>query len=74
MAQVELWYSGDFWQPPYRNYPHPPTRLEVLAARMGIDDEELRQLLHDEVQRRRRERGGAWERLDHMLDKRESAG
>ena len=59
MAQTELWMSPNFWQPPRRSWPWPPTRLEVLANRLGIDDEELRELLKGEVQRRLRERGAA---------------
>lgn len=47
--------SANFWQPPRRSWPWPPTRLEVLATRMGIDDEELRALLLQEVERRRTE-------------------
>jgi len=31
---------------------------------MGIDDEALRALLEGEIQRRLRERGGAWNGLD----------
>jgi hypothetical protein len=70
VAQTELWMSANFWQPPYRSWPHPPTELEVLATRMGIGDEELRELLRDEIQRRLRERGEAWEKLDRTLEKR----
>jgi hypothetical protein len=35
-----------------RSWPWPPTRLEIIAARMGIDDEELRALPKGAVQRR----------------------
>jgi hypothetical protein len=44
------------------------SRKEANAA--GMDDEELRSLLHDAVQERLRERGAAWERLDTTLEKR----
>jgi hypothetical protein len=49
--------TGSIWGvvellPPYRSYPHPPTELEQLAVRMGIGDEELRQLLRDAIERR----------------------
>jgi hypothetical protein len=37
---------------------------------MGIDDEELRELLQGEIQRRLRERGEAWETLDRRLEMR----
>lgn len=68
-----IWASDNFgWAPPYRSWPHPPTELEVLATRMGIGDEELRELLRDEIQRRLRERGAAWEKLDNRLEKRSS--
>jgi hypothetical protein len=53
-----------------RSWPWPATRLEVIAQRMGIDDEELRQLLRDAIQRRLRERGEAWEKLDRVLEMR----
>lgn len=51
-----LWMSGGFRQPPYRSYPSPPDRLEQLAARCGMSDEDLRTLLEREVARRRSER------------------
>ena len=47
-------------EPRRRSWPHEPTRLEILATRMGIDDEALRALLQGEIQRRLRERGEAW--------------
>ena len=34
---------------------------------MGISDDELRASPHEQIQRRRRERGEAWERLDNRL-------
>jgi len=48
-----FWASPNFWQPPRRSWPYPPTRLERIAASMGIDDEELRELLRAEIERRR---------------------
>lgn len=66
-----LWGSSNFWQPPRRWWPHPPTDLETLAVRAGMSDEELRTLLKREIQRRRREVGGAWDQLDETLAKRE---
>ena len=50
---VSFWSSPNFFQPPYRSWPHPPTDLERMAARMGIDDEDLRELLREEIERRR---------------------
>jgi hypothetical protein len=47
-----FWSSPNFFQL-RRSWPHPPTELERIAARMGIDDEDLRQLLRDEIERRR---------------------
>lgn len=44
-----------FFRPPRRSWPYPPTRLEVLAIRAGLDDEDLRRLLAQEIERRRRE-------------------
>jgi hypothetical protein len=34
--------SANFWQPPRRSWPYPPTKL-ALAERLGVDDEELRE-------------------------------
>jgi hypothetical protein len=65
-----IWASSNFWVPPYRSYPHPPTQLEQLASRLGISDEDLRASLREQIQRRLRERGAAWEALDNRLDKR----
>jgi hypothetical protein len=50
----------------------PPTRLELLASRLDVDSAELRRWLQAEVQRRRRERGEAWEKLDRVLEMREN--
>lgn len=66
----ELWLPAMFTEPRRRSWPHEPTRLEILATRMGIDDETFRQLLRDEVQRRLRERGEAWDKLDRTLEMR----
>lgn len=42
------------WEPrPFRSWPAHRTRLERLAFRYGIDDEELRELLRAEFERRR---------------------
>jgi len=65
-----LWGSDNFWQPPYRSYPHPPTELEQMASRLGIDDDEFRALIHDAIQRRLREKGEAWDKLDRTLEMR----
>jgi hypothetical protein len=46
----------------------------MLAERLGLGDEELRQLLRDEIQRRLREKGEAWERLDNRLERRVDCG
>jgi hypothetical protein len=54
-VESTFWASPNFWQPPRRSWPWPPTRLEVLAARAQLDDEELRALLEHAVERRRRE-------------------
>jgi hypothetical protein len=56
VAIAGFWASSNFWQPPYRSYPYPPTDLEALATRAGISDEDLRVLLAEEIQRRRLER------------------
>jgi predicted kinase len=36
-------------------WPWPRTRLEQLAKQAGVDDEELRAFLYEEIDRRRRE-------------------
>jgi hypothetical protein len=54
-----VWGSENFWQPPGRSWPYPPTRLDRLAARMGIEDEEFRELLRAEIERRLHERVSA---------------
>jgi hypothetical protein len=50
-----FWGSENFWQPPRRSWPYPPTRLERIAESMGIGDEELRELLRAEIELRRHE-------------------
>jgi hypothetical protein len=45
---------ANFWQPPRRSWRWPPTQLEIIAARIGVDDEELRELLRGEILRRLR--------------------
>jgi hypothetical protein len=45
--------ADNFWQPPRRSWPYPPTELERIAFRLGVSDEDLRQLLRAEVDRRR---------------------
>jgi hypothetical protein len=52
-------------------WPHPTSGLEQWAARMGIDDEELRQFLHDEIQRRLRAHSDKWKKLDATIEERE---
>jgi hypothetical protein len=49
-----------------------PTRLELLADELGVDTDTYRDLLRDEIARRRREVGAAWERLDNRLEKQEN--
>jgi hypothetical protein len=48
-----FWSSPNFEPPRRRSWPWPATRLEVIAARAGLDDEQLRALLYAEVERRR---------------------
>ena len=48
------------------------TRLEALAAELGMDAETYRELLRDEIQRRRRGRAQAWKQLAETLEKRAS--
>ena len=45
--------DSDEWRPPRRSWPYGPTPLELLAARAGLDDEELRDYLHSEIAERR---------------------
>jgi hypothetical protein len=42
-------------------------RLERIVFRLGIDDEELRELLRGAIERLR-ERGVKWVQLDHTLE------
>ena len=42
-----------FSEPRRRSFPHEATSLEILATRVGIDDEELRLLLQCEIEHRR---------------------
>jgi hypothetical protein len=70
VARSELWFSGGYWEPPYRSWPAAPSWLEELAVRANVSDEELRELLRAAVQERLRERGEAWGRLDERLEKR----
>lgn len=74
MAQSELWLSGSYWQEPprpCRSFPWPASRLEVLAARVGVSDTQLREHLQHEVQARLRRRGDAWKNLDSTLEARQ---
>jgi hypothetical protein len=50
---LEFWHSSNFWIPPPRSALDEPTRLEALALRAGVDANELRELLYDEIERRR---------------------
>jgi hypothetical protein len=51
-----LWVSAaHFWQTPRRSWPWPSAQLERLAAKLGIDAEQLRALLRDAIQQRLRE-------------------
>jgi hypothetical protein len=53
----------------------PPTELQMLPARARrAEDDELRQRLRDEIQRRLREKGEAWEKLDRTIEKRANGG
>jgi hypothetical protein len=54
-----------------RSWPAEPTRLEVIATRANLSDEELRSHLTSEIQQRRRARGEAWDKLDSTLEERE---
>jgi len=50
---VTFWSSPNFeLAPPRRSFPWPATRLERLATRAGISDEDLRVLLEREIARR----------------------
>jgi hypothetical protein len=49
-----------------------PTRLELLARELGADPWELRWWLRQEIDRRRRERGEAWDALDRVIEMRET--
>jgi len=60
-------------EPRRRSWPGPPTKLERIAERAGIDGDEYRLLLSEAIQARRREVGAAWEALDKRLDKRADA-
>jgi hypothetical protein len=51
-----------------------PSRLELLALELGVDPDTFRDRLRDEVQRRLREKGEAWEKLDRTIEKRENSG
>jgi len=51
-----------------------PSRLELLADELGVDADTYRDRLRDEIQRRRREVGAAWEGLDRTLQNREESG
>lgn len=51
-----MWGSPNFTfsdPPPYRSWPYEMTRLERLAHRAGMSDEELRLRLIEEIERRR---------------------
>ena len=53
-----FWASSNFtWAieeaKPFRSFPFPRDRLERLAHKIGVSDEELRALLYDEIERRR---------------------
>ncbi len=45
-----------------------PTELELLAEALGLDADSVRAHLRDEVQRRLRAKGAAWERLDRTIE------
>jgi hypothetical protein len=55
-----------------RSWPGPVTKLERIAAKAGLEGDEYRDLLWTAIQRRRRERGEAWEKLDRTLEMREA--
>ena len=53
-----MWGSANFTfsdPPPYRSWPYEMTRLERLAHRAGMSDEELRLRLIEEIERRQRD-------------------
>lgn len=54
--------------------PPPPSRLELLALELRIEPGALRERLRGEVQRRLREKGLAWEKLDRVIEKRRGNG
>ena len=60
----------DTLRPMLKRSPH---RLEIDCP-SDIDLDTYRDLLRDEIQRRRRERGYAWGQLDKTLEKRETNG
>lgn len=51
--ELRFWSSPNFSRPPRRSRPGPMTRLERIAAKHGIDDEDFRELLRAEIERRR---------------------
>ena len=68
-----LWMSSNFTEQRRRSWPHGSTPLEVLATRAGITDEELRDLLRAEIDRRARARSArhalAHRRLDARMER-----
>jgi hypothetical protein len=55
---------------PWVDY-YAPSRLERLAKELEAEPWEIRDFIHELVQRRLRERGDAWMKLDETLDARE---
>jgi hypothetical protein len=56
--------------PPRVDY-YSPSRLERLAKELEAEPWEIREFIRELVQRRLRERGDAWKKLDETLDGRE---
>jgi hypothetical protein len=56
-GEAAFWASPNFtWAmeeaKPFRSFPFPRDRLERLAHKLGVSDEELRTYLYEEIERR----------------------
>jgi hypothetical protein len=51
-VETAFWTSPNFWRPPPRSWPWPPTKLERIAEAAGLDDEHVRAILYAEIERR----------------------
>jgi hypothetical protein len=65
VAHESLWHSPNF------TISAGASELELLALLWDMEPDELRGLLRAEIQRRRREVGDSWKKLDETLDGRE---